>query len=71
MNGKPLWMPTGSVRSLIALSVVLVTAAGSAYILAVDSAGDLAKIVVGAWIATLANVTQAYFGMRQGGNGDG
>ena len=69
MNGKPLWMPTGSVRSLIALGVVLLTAGGSGFVLVADSGSDLANIIVGGWIATLACVVQAYFGMRQNGGG--
>lgn len=74
MNGKPdrpLFLPVGSVRSLIALGVVLVTAAGSGFLLVQNAGSDLAQIIVGGWIVTLASVIQAYFGMRQGGNGGG
>ncbi|KKL13752.1 hypothetical protein LCGC14_2522600 [marine sediment metagenome] len=68
MNGKPLWMPTGSVRSLLALGVLLAFAAGSGFLVVQDSSSDLVKIVVGGWIAMLSGVTQAYFGMRQRGD---
>lgn len=64
---EPLGLPKGSVRSILALGVLLAVAGGSAFLIVADAGSDLTKIVVGGWIATLANVTQAYFGMRQNG----
>ena len=68
MKQKPLWLPVGSVRSLIALMVVSVSAAGSGFIIAQNAESELAMIIVGGWLATLGSVVQAYFGMRQNEN---
>jgi hypothetical protein len=63
---QPLWMPKGSVRSILALGVVLASAGGSAFLIVENSGGDLANIVVGAWAATLGSVVAFYFGTRVG-----
>ena len=56
-NERPLWMPVGSVRSLLALAVVLAFT---------DAGSDLTKLIVGGWLATVGTVTKDYFTMRQG-----
>ncbi len=63
---QPLFLPKGSVRSILALGVVLFAAAGSGFILAEDSGSDLANIVIGGWTATLGSVVAFYFGSRVG-----
>ena len=61
---EPLGLPKGSVRSLLALGVVLGAFAIAAYLLAADTSSDLTKVVVGGWIAALGNVIGFYFGVR-------
>ena len=64
---EPLGLPRGSVRSLMSLGVVLAAGAIAGFLLAQDSSSDLAKMVVGGWIAALGNVIGFYFGARTGG----
>ncbi len=65
-QGRPLGLPKGSVRSLMSLAVVLAAGAIAGFLLAQDSSSDLAKMVVGGWIAALGNVIGFYFGARSG-----
>ena len=66
MTDEPLGLPKGSVRALISLGVILGAAAISGFLLAENSSSDLAKVMVGGWIAALSGVIGYYFGSRQG-----
>jgi hypothetical protein len=63
---EPLGLPKGSVRSLMSLGVVLAAGAIAGFLLVQDPDGDLAKMMVGGWIAALGNVIGFYFGARGG-----
>jgi hypothetical protein len=58
-------MPVGSVRSLLALGVVLAFIVGSGYVI-VAGESDLVQLIVGGWLATVGIVIKDYFTMRNG-----
>ena len=65
-NGEPLGMPTGSVRALMSLVVVVGAAVVAAFLTVRDPDSDLTKILVGGWGTALGNVIGFYFGARSG-----
>lgn len=66
-NNEPLGLPTGSVRALMSLIVVLGAAVVAAALVVRDPGSDLTKILVGSWGTALGNVIGFYFGARSAG----
>ena len=64
---EPLGLPTGSVRALMSLIVVLGAALVAAFLTVRDPDSDLTKILVGGWGTALGNVIGFYFGTRSNG----
>ncbi|MEO8457186.1 MAG: hypothetical protein ABI559_05180 [Chloroflexota bacterium] len=64
MTGEPLGLPTGSVRALMSLIVVIGAAVVAAFLTVRDPSSDLTKILVGGWGTALGNVIGFYFGAR-------
>ena len=64
MKDEPLGLPKGSVRSLLALGIVLAFAAGSGYLIVAEADSDLVKLIAGGWLVAVTNVVKDYFGMR-------
>ena len=61
---EPLGLPTGSVRALMSLVVVIGAAVVAAFLTVRDPSSDLTKILVGGWGTALGNVIGFYFGGR-------
>jgi hypothetical protein len=56
MTEEPLGLPTGSVRALMSLVVVIGAAVVAAFLTVRDPSSDLTKILVGGWGTALGNV---------------
>ena len=67
MSQFPLGLPEGSVRALISLAVVLFAGGLTVFLIVDDAGADIAKVMGGGMIASLATVITAYFGSRQSG----
>ncbi len=63
-NEEPLGLPTGSVRALMSLIVIIGAAVVAAFLTVRDPDSDLTKILVGGWGTALGNVIGFYFGAR-------
>ncbi len=63
-NDEPLGLPTGSVRALMSLVVVIGAAVVAGFLTLRDPSSDLTKILVGGWGTALGNVIGFYFGAR-------
>jgi len=61
---EPLGLPTGSVRALMSLIVIIGAAVVAAFLTVRDPDSDLTKILVGGWGTALGNVIGFYFGAR-------
>lgn len=66
MTNEPLGLPTGSVRALMSLVVVVGAAVVAAFLTIRDPSSDMTKILVGGWGTALGNVIGFYFGARSG-----
>jgi hypothetical protein len=66
MTNEPLGLPTGSVRALMSLVVVIGAAVVAAFLTIRDPSSDMTKILVGGWGTALGNVIGFYFGARSG-----
>lgn len=64
MTNEPLGLPTGSVRALMSLVVVIGAAVVAAFLTIRDPSSDMTKILVGGWGTALGNVIGFYFGAR-------
>jgi hypothetical protein len=64
MTNEPLGLPTGSVRALMSLVVVIGAAVVAAFLTVRDPSSDMTKILVGGWGTALGNVIGFYFGAR-------
>ncbi|MHC4592894.1 MAG: hypothetical protein ACYS8L_09400 [Planctomycetota bacterium] len=64
---KPLWMPEGSVRSLIALIVVISLSGFTAFMLAEHPEAEITKLFVGGWLLLSGGIVTHYFNVRQNG----
>jgi hypothetical protein len=69
MTNEPLGLPTGSVRALMSLVVVIGAAVVAAFLTIRDPSSDMTKILVGGWGTALGNVIGFYFGARSGAPG--
>ena len=69
MTNEPLGLPTGSVRALMSLVVVIGAAVVAAFLTIRDPSSDMTKILVGGWGTALGNVIGFYFGARSGATG--
>jgi hypothetical protein len=67
-NEEPLGLPTGSVRALMSLIVVLGAAIVATFLTIRDPDSDLTKILIGGWGTALGNVIGFYFGARSAQN---
>ena len=65
-TNEPLGLPTGSVRALMSLVVVIGAAVVAAFLTVRDPSSDMTKILVGGWGTALGNVIGFYFGARSG-----
>ena len=65
---QPRGAPTGGVRSVLSLGVLLVAAGLGGVLLLREPGSDLTKLVIGGWIAALGNVIGFYFGSRSAGS---
>jgi hypothetical protein len=65
-TNEPLGLPTGSVRALMSLVVVIGAAVVAAFLTIRDPSSDMTKILVGGWGTALGNVIGFYFGARAG-----
>lgn len=66
MTNEPLGLPTGSVRALMSLVVVIGAAVVAAFLTIRDPSSDMTNILVGGWGTALGNVIGFYFGARSG-----
>lgn len=65
MNEKPLWMPAGSVRSLLALALVLAVIGLTAYLVVAHPEVDLTDRLIVALVGLGNLAVGFYFGSKQ------
>lgn len=71
MKNQPLFLPAGSVRSLIALGLLLLNAGIASYLVTQHIDAEITQLVVGGQIAGFGNAIGFYFGSRSANGGTG
>lgn len=62
---KPLWMPEGSVRSLLALGLVGGVIVLAVYLVIEHVSEDITQMVIGGLVAAMGSAVTHYFNVRQ------